>query len=731
MTVTPIQACQDTGRVSNPQFDQSDKGLANSIIKLQDLYFLFCMLEIAQEATGTPDQENTITYYGVKLSKKEYPRAFNAYIRIHNKDDERTATIKIKETIVVLYKKLSRKAQKALGFNPRKPDFNLLNSAELEHYSTKDKNDASIIRDLIKLVTMLEIAKDATGGKDIEDTMTYFGYKLSGLEAEIDGTFDRYMEVHGQKPDRTATRKTKMTILAVWDSLPQEIKDKFGPINDPIAEINKGLIQGVLSKLCAPPQKVHMARAAVRPEPTLTMIPLSLRVGEEKNVHILGENIDTSDIYAENLSVDIIANDHTSVLVDGAITLNDNQASITLDSSAGTINIGVLADTDSKKNQQVKVKVQADTTPGTYLLVLKHEDDVVATQEITVQESEREISDSRSKKFWSWTKKYLDPRFRAGTGHTFLDVNSSNPNVQSVVQDRAVNNYDLDVTLRPNYTFTPGATEIALEAPLRGRYSQTRSNLEAAFNANVRAGIFKGGVFVGVEHEMYDLDTPSLTIPWEKRTTLPVGAQAGVALDNIGLSAVARYTYMPLWFAYQQAVLGENFEGKGSTHRIEAEVALDRTKVKAKVSGGYETGKVDTADTIDDEGKDVYNWFVRGGVQIPFLMDLYAKASYSRGKNRGTETLQDFQAALGFNPGGFRYFPQNFVELQYQNADVSPVVPVKIQNLGAAWRNRFFEVGLGWQRIQENDGGYLEGWLNVDQLIPGLRREEEDPLRWE
>ncbi len=284
MTFTVDQICKNISGVDFPSAKGDDGKKAVSA--LQDLLTLTKMLKIAKDATGAPDKDGTITYYGEKLTKKDFPVAYDIYINIHYKDPERTATKKIKGTIIELGKLLTKKGKAEVGFSATDENWvETLSTTKLEALTFKGK-DKKVLNDLTKLVKMLEIAKTATGNKSTENTITYLGWQLSGSEPEIDGAFDTYIAIHKQKTDRSATKKIKMTIEKIWAALPQAVKDLVGVsdaktlITDPAAAEKK--LVAALTKLCAP---ILLAKVDT------VSYPKTAHPGDEITIACMGNNL--------------------------------------------------------------------------------------------------------------------------------------------------------------------------------------------------------------------------------------------------------------------------------------------------------------------------------------------------------------------------------------------------------------------------------------------------------
>lgn len=262
MTAQPIEICHAAGAANcNPTTVNSNSEI---LIDLHDLELMLSMLRVAIEATGTPDIDGTITYYGVQLTPND-PPAFTVYGQIHSAVPDWQATKKILGTAAALTRMLSPAARTALNAPaivrfPQNPsttnvknwlENKVLNNANIVNWiknlteeqldqvaasltGSHAEDDKKIIDNLKKLVRMLTRAREATGNPTVPETITNYGCQLSGSPepcAETDtntGAWDIYYEIHNADPSRQFTIKAKLSVIQLVRDLPEEIQQRLG-----------------------------------------------------------------------------------------------------------------------------------------------------------------------------------------------------------------------------------------------------------------------------------------------------------------------------------------------------------------------------------------------------------------------------------------------------------------------------------------------------------------------
>ena len=548
MTLTVNQICQGVSQVDFPSTKGNEDKKA--VAALQDLLILQKMLQIAKDATGAPDREGTITYYGEKLTKADFPIAYDIYIAIHNLDPERTATRKVKETIAKLVEKLSKAGKKAL------PAAESLSSSQLENLRLTG-NDAKVLEDLKKLVKMLEIAKQATGNETTEGTLTYLGHQLSGVEPNIDGVYDIYIAIHQQKPERSATRKVKMTIDQVWAALPQKFKDLVGA-----GALTEEKIVAALRKLCALPAAIIKS-----------VTPFEIRPGDKVKFVIEGESL---------LPVKKVKQ---AVLFPAGIEITEN--------------IG-------KKMTTAEVTITKNATAGLYTFTLADErDEVVAgsfTIKITTSVDESKLT--RLQKAADVVHNKLKLEAKAGGGPAGFLAGPGQSRMP-LANRAAAERPNVVVGLRMSPTIIGPQTEDGkpfkkndkheVTIPVEVGYAQeiNKGSRDAIF-ASVKAGAIYRYNPKGLSPEAYlfynftdnRLRYPNTYLPTGSSHRLTPGLALNIPLKHqLGVRVFSEAQQE--WFDYDSTVLGYPFGGQSLANRSGAELIFNWSKLGDKKKAPY------------------------------------------------------------------------------------------------------------------------------------------------
>jgi hypothetical protein len=303
---------------------------SDKIVQLNDLNLLLQMLTVAYKATGTPTADHTITYYGTKLTQAEFPQAYEMYTeKVHGKVPEYSATKKVQVTTAGLADRLTPAVKKALEFPPKVPKMpkktadqgkwinsilgnqiainwvNGLTAAKLDQAlaaATKD-NDKKIIENLKKLVSMLDVARTATGKptEPSEETMTGLGCSLSGAPVPCNdpqadttkGTYGSYIKIHEAAPLYTATSKTKKTLGQLLEQIPESYRTQFGITADWINNAKAGTpnIADQLAAKISLVKKEIVTLCGSLPIKITTFFPGSVKQGETLQVKAFGINL--------------------------------------------------------------------------------------------------------------------------------------------------------------------------------------------------------------------------------------------------------------------------------------------------------------------------------------------------------------------------------------------------------------------------------------------------------
>lgn len=93
--------------------------------------------------------------------------------------------------------------------------------------------------DLLLLLKMLQVAKDATGTPTTEGTITYYGEQLT--KADHPQAYEQYVEMHNAVQEWTATKKIQGTVAALAKKLSKDSYQslKIPPIADPNPKAGK------------------------------------------------------------------------------------------------------------------------------------------------------------------------------------------------------------------------------------------------------------------------------------------------------------------------------------------------------------------------------------------------------------------------------------------------------------------------------------------------------------
>jgi|GEM_PF-3199467 len=300
---------------------------SEQIVQLYDLYLLLQMLKVAFDATGTPSTDGTITYYGHQLTRAEFPQAFEIYVnKIHDAYPEYSATKKIQTTIAALADLLPQSIKNQLGV-PNIPNLpnsrsarqdwikkilsnssimrwvNTLNIAKLNEAinASTNENDKKILENLKKLVSMLDIARTATGNPTDPSltTMTGLGCSLSGAPTTCsdpqtdnsEGTYDIYISFHNANPYHTATSKVKKTLSDLLKRLPENYRSQFRIDANWVAGLRVDSTP-VLSEKISQVKQAIISLCGKLPIIISSVTPNSIKQGEaEVTVNIVGEHL--------------------------------------------------------------------------------------------------------------------------------------------------------------------------------------------------------------------------------------------------------------------------------------------------------------------------------------------------------------------------------------------------------------------------------------------------------